>query len=145
MAIRGIGAGEVFTGLVITEAKPCSTYRAVGPDVGDYVRTYVSGAADLCVNTCAAGESMLKTCPYPVGIVREVNNDSTVVTVQWLNVYGVVNLPYSGTATRGLALQHCNAAQSIKFSCIATAATTPKPWVVAVDVPTTNYLQAFIL
>lgn len=145
MSVRGVGAGETFPGLVITEAQPISSYRATSPVVGDFVRITISGAKDIPVGSTAAGFSTIKTQPYPWGIVKAVNADSSIVTVQWMNVKGVANFPYSGTATRGLALQHANAAGSLKVSCIATAAAVPKAFVVAVDLPSSGYLQAFIL
>lgn len=144
MAIRDVGAGEELRFLV-TEARPISTYAATNPAVGDFVRITISGAKNIPVSSTAAGFSTLKTIPYPWGIVKNVNKDSSIVTVQWMNVLGVANFQYSGTATRGLALQHVNTATNNKVSCIATAAAVPKAYVVAVDTPASGYLQAFIL
>lgn len=143
MALRAGGVGEIPG--IITEAFPCQQYRATTPEVGDSVRAFVSGALNLCINSTAAGQSILHTTPYPIGIVKNVSKDSRVCTVEWINVKQVRTFEYSGTATRGLAIQHCNAARSNKWSCIATAAAVAKPWVVAVDVPASGQLTAFIL
>ncbi len=147
MSIRKLGGGITAGVFIETEARPCSTYRATNPTVGDFVRSHLSGTTtNMVVNSMAAGTSLLaNSLTYPYGVVTNVNGDSSVITVRWMNVKGIMQFQYSGTATVGKALQHVNTVRNNKVSCIATSATTQKPYVCAVDTPTSGYLQAFIL
>lgn len=144
MALRTVGAGETFKGLITTEAVPTAEYRATGPNVGDFVQIVHSGNVAFKVNSMAAGAS-LHLAQYPWGIVREVNSISNLLTVQWMNVKGVVNFQASGTLSVGKGLQAVATARNNKVSCIATVALTPKPFVVAIDTPASGYVQAFLI
>jgi hypothetical protein len=144
MSIRAIGGGEAVGNLIETEAVPLNTYRVTNPAVGDFVLLQPS-ALNMGVNSMAASASLMNA-PHPWGLVTEVNKDSSILTVRWMNVRGFVTFQYSGTATVGLGLQGVATAGNNKVSCVATLATTttPKPFVVATDVPTSGYLMAAV-
>lgn len=143
MGIRAAGGGNIPG--ITTEAQPISTYKATTPVVGDFVQLQNSGGLDLGINSCAANHPL--NGPMAWGVVKEVRENSSIVTVEWANVRAIATFQYSGTMTIANAMIGVNTARNNKVSGIATLAIADnvRPVVASIDRHKSGYLQAFLL
>ena len=97
------------------------------------------------INSCAANHPL--NGPMAWGVVKEVRENSSIVTVEWANVRAIATFQYSGTMTIANAMIGVNTARNNKVSGIATLAIADnvRPVVASIDRHKSGYLQAFLL